>query len=301
MEKPQSVWRRIWEKRRIRLWAGAVVGITGLLGVQAMNPQWQFLPHLPGQLGPGTALVIFLLAMACEFIDSSMGMGYGTTLTPLLLLAGFQPLQIVPCVLLSELVTGFGAGLQHHRDGNVNLTGDPRARETAILLSVLSLFGAAGAVFLAVHISKFWLNVIIAVIILSAGFAILATFRRQFRYRRRHILVVGLVAAFNKGLSGGGYGPLTTAGQVVSGLSPKQAVAITSVAEGFTCLVGLAAYFLLHGRLDLTLALPLTFGASLSVPLATLTVRKLPESLMRAGVGVATCLLGIVALAKVLG
>jgi uncharacterized membrane protein YfcA len=54
------------------------------------------------------------------------------------------------------------------------------------------------------------------------------------------------VAAFNKGLSGGGYGPLVTAGQVVSGLPPKHAVAISSVAESFTCVVGLAAYLALR-------------------------------------------------------
>jgi len=29
-------------------------------------------------------------------------MGYGTTLTPLLLILGFEPLQIVPAVLLSD-------------------------------------------------------------------------------------------------------------------------------------------------------------------------------------------------------
>ena len=39
---------------------------------------------------------IFLAALFCEYIDSALGMGYGTTLTPLLLLAGFDPLEIVP-------------------------------------------------------------------------------------------------------------------------------------------------------------------------------------------------------------
>lgn len=285
-------------RRRIRIWAALVLGIVLLLGIQAAAPDWQVLPDLAGHLGPGAVLAIFLTALFCEYIDSSLGMGYGTTLTPLLLLAGFEPLQIVPCVLLSELVTGLSAGLMHHRDGNVDFLRDRRARGTAILLSVLSAVGAVTAVTLALHVPKFWLKAIIAIIILSVGVTVLATVRRRLRYRRGHIIAVGAIAAFNKGLSGGGYGPLVTSGQVVSGVPPKHAVAITSLAESFTCLVGLAAYIVIHGRIDLMLAAPLTLGAMLSVPVATLTVRKLPEPIMRASVGVVTCLLGVLTLVK---
>jgi hypothetical protein len=111
---------------------------------------------------------------------------------------------------------------------------------------------------------------------------------------------LGGVAAFNKGFSGGGYGPLTTSGQVVSGLSPKQAVAITSRAESFTCLVGLLGYLWAQGGLDPTLAVPLTLGGVLTVPLSTWTVRQVPEKVLKAGVGGATFLLGLFLLIKVL-
>jgi len=287
-------------RKRVRIWAGAVLAIVLFLGIQAVMPGWQLLPELTVGLGAGTILAIFLTALFCEYIDSSLGMGYGTTLTPLLLVAGFEPLQIVPCILLSEFASGAAAGFMHHRDGNVDLLRDREARGTAISLSALSVVGAIAAVTLALHLPKFWLTVIIAIIILSVGVATLATFRRRLRYRPRHIIAVGAVAAFNKGLSGGGYGPLVTAGQVVSGVPPKSAVAITSVAESLTCIVGLAAYMLIHGGIDWALAAPLTAGALLSVPVATLTVRRLPESVMRGGVGVVTCLLGTLALAKLL-
>ncbi len=284
--------------RRVRIWASAVLVIVLLLGVQAAVPEWHLLPDLAGALAPGMVLAVFLTALACEYVDSSLGMGYGTTLTPLLLLAGFEPLQIVPAVLMSEFFTGISAGLLHHRDGNVDFLRDARARRTVILLSVLSVLGAVAAVTLALRLPKFWLTAIIAVIILSVGVLILATIRRQLRYRRGHIIALGAVAAFNKGLSGGGYGPLVTGGQVVSGMSPKHAVAITSLAEGLTCFVGLAAYIAMSGAPDLSLAVPLTLGAMLSIPIATLTVRRLPESFMRASVGAATCLLATITLAK---
>lgn len=287
-------------RKRILIWAAVVLAIVTVLGLQAAMPDWHLVPSLASGLGPGLILAIFLAALVCEYVDSSLGMGYGTTLTPLLLLAAFEPLEIVPCVLLSEFATGLTAALMHQRDGNVDLLRDPKARGTAILLSVLSVVGTVAAVVFALKVSKFWLTAIIAVIILSVGVITLATIRRRFRYRRSHMIALGAVAAFNKGLSGGGYGPLVTAGQVVSGVSAKSAVAITSLAESLTCLVGLIAYVVLHGHIDWTLAGPLTVGALLSVPVATLTVRGLSENVMRASVGTVTCLLGLLTVAKLL-
>jgi uncharacterized membrane protein YfcA len=289
------------KKRRIYVWCATVALIVGLLLLEIAFPGMHIFTKISEQQSALVVLMVFSVALFCEFIDSTLGMGYGTTLTPLLLISGFSPLQVVPCILLSELVTGLAAGIMHQRDGNVDFFNDAIARKTVFLLSILSVAGAVTAVFIAVRIPKIWLNGIIAVIILSVGITILATIRCQIRYRARHIILVGGVAAFNKGLSGGGYGPLVTAGQIVSGLSTKQAVAITSFAESLTCAVGLLAYVLLQkGRLDFSLAMPLLMGAVLSVPMATLAVRCLPEKLMRTSVGVMTCLLGLFSLCKVL-
>lgn len=288
------------KSRRIRLWLVMLVGILLLLGLDGAFPEHRLLPGLGGDLAAGVVLAIFLTALVCEYVDSSLGMGYGTTLTPLLLLAGFEPLQIVPAVLFSEFCTGITAGLLHHRDGNVDFLRDKRARHTAMLLSGLSVIGVIAAVTIALRVPKEWLTSFIAIIILSVGFVILATIRRQLRFHPGHILGLGAIAAFNKGLSGGGYGPLVTGGQVVSGMSPKQAVAVTSLAEALTCAAGLAAYYLMRSTIDWSLALPLTLGALMSVPMATLTVRKIPERALRAGVGVVTCVLGLLMIVKLL-
>ena len=277
--------------RRLRLWAASVVVIAALLLFNALAPG-----PAATHLLPRAALLLFVVALGCEYLDSSLGMGYGTTLTPILLLAGFAPLDIVPAILLSEALTGAVAGFMHQRDGNVSFTRDPRARRTALLLIVLSALGAIAAALLAVKVSKELLTLFIATIIIAMAIVILLTIRRPFRYRPGGIVAVGAVAAFNKGLSGGGYGPLVTAGQVVSGLPPKHAIAITSVAESFTCVIGLAAYLALGRQINWGLTIPLVLGALLSVPMATLTVRRLPEKGMRLAVGLVTLVLGALAL-----
>lgn len=289
--------RTLWI-RRARKWTMAIAVIVTLLAICS--------PWVPDSSGLSTGdnravlcvVTIFLAALACEFVDSSLGMGYGTTLTPLLLLAGFEPLRLVPCVLLSELVTGLFAGVMHHRDGNINLFSDRLARRTTVSLSLLSTFGAIAAVMIAVSVPRVLLKAVIAGIIILAGLVALASTRRTLPYRRSRLLGVGLAAAFSKGLSGGGYGPLATAGQVASGLPPKNAVAITSFAEALTCFVGLAAYLLMGQPLDWALAAVLTLGASLSVPMATLTVKAFPEKLFRGAIGGTACLLGLLTLAR---
>lgn len=287
-----DLWRAALRRRRVRIWTPVLLVLTAALLVGVLAPSWSWLPAVGLELPASTVLFVFLAALLCEFVDSSLGMGYGTALTPLLLWAGFEPRDVVPCVLLSECITGFVAGMMHHRDGNVDLRRDPRARSVALALGLLSGLGAIAAVSVTVHISKYWLTTIIGLIILSMGLIILATLRTQLRFRLSHLLAVGVVAAFNKGLSGGGYGPLITAGQVVSGVSPKQAVGITSLAEAVTCLVGLAAYLALQRSTDWSLAIPLVSGALLSVPFATLTIRRLPGAWVRGVVGVVTLVLG---------
>ena len=85
---------------------------------------------------------------------------------------------------------------------------------------------------------------------------------------------------------------------MVSGLPAKSAVAVTSLAESLTCLIGVLGYLAAGKSIACGLAVPLTQGGLLSVPMATLTVRHLPERTMRSLVGIITLALGCVALLK---
>jgi uncharacterized membrane protein YfcA len=107
------------------------------------------------------------------------------------------------------------------------------------------------------------------------------------------------LAAFNKGLSGGGYGPIVTSGQILSGVKSKNAIGITSLAEGLTCLVGVITYLIFTDHtIEWNLAPSLVLGAILSVPIAAYTVKKFKGGQLRLVVGIATLILGLVTLGK---
>jgi hypothetical protein len=243
-------------------------------------------------LGAWAPLIIALLAFSCEYVDSTLGMGYGTTMTPLLLFAGFAPLAIVPVILLSELVTGFLAAAMHHRAGNVDFKRGGLDLRVALVLGAVSVAGALVAVFVAISISKTILTAYIGALVLSMGVIILALRGREGRFSWKRIVGLGLLASFNKGVSGGGYGPVVTCGQILSGVTGKRAVGITSLAEALTCAAGLAAYFITRGAPDLGLALPLVVGAVCSVPFSVLSVRRIEARWLNLVVGVVTVVLG---------
>jgi len=114
------------------------------------------------------------------------------------------------------------------------------------------------------------------------------------------IVVLGAVASFNKGMSGGGYGPLVTGGQMLSGVGVKNAVGITSVSEGITCLVGIIVYcFYGSQQVDWSLAPWLMAGAVLSVPIAAHTLKRIPENKAKIAIGIVVLGLGALTLGKV--
>lgn len=237
------------------------------------------------------------MAFICEYIDSSLGMGYGTALTPFLLLMGYEPLQIVPAVLLSELFTGSTAAFLHHKFKNTNFKIGAKDLKIALAMAGCSTFGALAAVFIAINLPKYYIKLYIGVLVFIMGVFILLTLKREYSFSWRKILSLGLLAAFNKGISGGGYGPLVTGGQILSGVNSKNAIGITSFAEGWTCLVGVITYLIYTNHtIKWDLAPSLILGAILSVPIAAYTVKKFKSERLRLIVGVATLILGLVTL-----
>jgi uncharacterized membrane protein YfcA len=247
-----------------------------------------------------TAAGVLVLCFFCELLDSSLGMGYGTTLTPVLMACGFSPLQLVPSVLFSEFLSGFASSYFHHDAGNVDFSRRTRDSRIALLLALGSVVGVAVGVSFAVRIPAFVLKLLIGLIITAAGLVIWIFQDRVFSYRTWKMFLLATVASFNKALSGGGYGPLMTSGQVLSGIRGKTSVGITSFAEGFTCMVGVILFVGQGQGFDLDLMVPMVAGALLSIPFSTEFVKHTTEIRLKRMIAVFTILLGLFTIYKVL-
>ena len=190
----------------------------------------------------GLFLILFAMAFFCEFIDSALGMGYGTILSPVLIIMGFDPLIAVPAVLLSQAFGGFTASIFHHQFENASFSPGSRDLRVVLVISGFGLVATILAATIAFNIPSTVLKTYIGVLVLVMGLILLANIK--FRFSWRMMMGIGVLSAFNKGLSGGGFGPVVTAGQIIAGQEHKGAIAATTLAEAPICTVGFLAYLI---------------------------------------------------------
>ncbi len=232
-------------------------------------------------------IAIVALAFIFEFMDSSAGMGFGTSLTPLLFIMGFNPLQVVPVVLASEAITGFVSGFFHHEFGNVKFSVQRpfnKATRLVLLIAVSGCFAIVLSVFLAyfaINLPKDFIKLYVAVLVLLMGVygIIRLKFRTSKKFRPKLLAGFACLAGFNKGIGGGGYGPVVTLGQIFSGVHEKSAVAIVSVAEAFVSVFGVLTFIFISSMgkvVDFSLLPSIFTGAFVAAILSPYIVRVFP-------------------------
>ncbi len=243
-----------------------------------------------------TLFIILLLAFVCEAIDSGVGMGYGTILSPVLLLLGYAPSSSVPAVLLSQAVGGMLASYMHHRLKNAEFSGNSRERALALLISFLGIAATVFAAWGSLQVSKNAVQLYIAILVSLVGLFLLCGIRFSFGWWKAVLLA--LVSAFNKGLSGGGFGPIVTGGQVIVGQDQKTAIASTTLAEAPICIAGFITYLVLKGTggLDWPMTAALCIGSLIGAPLGPRLTRALPRKSISPLLGLLCTALGLSAL-----
>jgi len=241
---------------------------------------------------------VAVLAFSLEVIDGSFGMGYGTILAPAMLMLGFDALRVVPAVITSQLVGDFLVVFFHHQFKSVNMSVGSQHFKVGVMLAVFSLVGSVAAVLFALNLSKFALNLYIGVLVVIAGVVVLVTRKETRDFSWLRLLFLGSIASFNKGLSGGGYGPIVTAGQVLTGVDARAAIGITSLAEGVTCIAAVLTYAFSGTPIDWELSAALAVGVALSTPVAGFVVSKFQAKHLKLIIGVCTLLLGALTIFK---
>lgn len=263
-----------------------------------------------------TTILLVLGGFLCELIDASMGMMYGTILSPVLVIAGFEPVIVVPSILFSQALGGFTASIFHHRLRNVNLAlksinpkviaerllqlgcvesfkrGTTKDFKVSFCVSGLGIVATIIAALIAISIPKALLKSYIGILVVSMGVILLSS--PKFRFSWKKMVAVGVLSAFNKGLSGGGFGPVVTSGQVIAGRDGKSSIGATTFAEAPICFAGFLTFVITKGISDWNLVVLLSMGALLGAPLGALLTSKFKsEKKIKIILGTLTLLLGI--------
>ena len=242
-------------------------------------------------------IAVIVVAFLMEYVDSSIGMGYGTVLSPLMLLFGFEPLLVVPSILISQAAGGFSASLFHHKFSNVNFKWRSRDSNIVCIVTISGILATIFAAFVAISIPKVYLSTYIGILVLVIGGILISNAAFKFKWKR--IIGIGIISSFNKGMSGGGFGPIVTGGQIVSGQHHKNAIGCTTMAEAPICLAGFIVFLIFNGISNWWFVAAMLIGAIAAAPLGAFTTSKIESNRFKRFLGLVMLLLGIWTLWKV--
>lgn len=243
--------------------------------------------------------LIFVFAFVYELLDSSLGQGYGTLGTPTFILIGLDPKAIVPAILLSQAVGGMVGAACHHRWRNADFSGFRNSDSRKVMFIVAcGIVGVIVASAVGIGISKSLMSMYIGVMVLVIGVLLVSGATLRFTWKK--LGVIGLISAFNKGLSGGGYGPLVTGGQAVIGVKAKSAVAVTDFAEAPICIVGFLVWKFIGGTPDMYITSPMCVGAALAPLVGAYITYRIPMEKFKYVLGIILLALGTLCLLRVL-
>ncbi len=242
-----------------------------------------------------TELLVLLLVIAflAEYAAAALGMGYGTTLSPVLIVLGYSPIILVPVILFSQFISASVAAAFHHRFQNMDIMNQEKEKTAFVIFVITGIFGVIVATFANINLPEIIVKSYIAIVVMLMGLIMILNGNREIQYSRTRLGLIGVVAAFNKGISGGGYGPVTNSGQILSGIPPRAALAITALVEAVICAFGIAIYFLLLGPTLFLETVAITIGALIAAPLSALTTAKLDQPLIKRIVAFSTFAIGI--------
>ncbi|KUG21636.1 hypothetical protein ASZ90_008599 [hydrocarbon metagenome] len=245
------------------------------------------------------SICLAAVAMIMEFIDSSLGMMYGTVLSPLLILMGYDVKSVVPSILISQAIGGFVASYRHHKLKNANFQQGTIDHKVSVTIIWFGVFACVIGVFVSVSISPKVLNTYIAVLVIIIALMILAG--KSLIMTSTKIYILGFISAFNKALSGGGFGPLVAGGQLVfKDRSEKGAIGSTDFAEAPICLLSFCLWLMINGLPPLNLMIPLCLGSMVGGFFGPMALSKIgSKDILKKSLGVLVLIEGLWVIYKV--
>src|SRR3989338_9519548 len=140
--------------------------------------------------------LLILFGFVAQMIDGGLGMGYGVSLTTLLLSLGFTSALASASTHISEIFTTFASGVSHFKFGNFD-------KKIFTYLTISGVVGGVVGAYTAVKLQQFsGIKLIVSGILLFFGILIVVKLmkkKNRMRYvipRIRGLIPLGFVGAF---------------------------------------------------------------------------------------------------------
>ena len=237
-------------------------------------------------------VLLILFGFLAQLVDGGLGMGYGISLTTLLLSIGFATALASASVHIAEIFTSFASGVSHFKLGNFD-------RKIFTYLTVSGVIGGVLGAYSAVKLQNIALiKPIISGILLIFGFVIILKFFKKNKEeyilpRIRGLLPLGFTAGFVDAIGGGGWGPITSPTLIAANSHPRKTIGSVNFAEFFVTLAISITFLLTLENIDFKIIIPIIIGGIVAAPIAAFLTKKINHKVLGIGVGLFIILLSI--------
>jgi uncharacterized protein len=253
-----------------------------ILSLVPLGRLTDFVHTLPKQFDARAFSIMTLAGFLAQFVDGSMGLGYGTISTTFLLAYGVSPAIVSSRVHSARVFSSGVSGYSHHRFGNIN---KKLFRSIvipgvigAILGATLAYFGAAYSNFVRVPLSVY--TIYLGFYILRKAFA-----KRKDGDKVRRAGWLASIGGFMDAFAGGGWGTLVTSTLISKRRNPRYVIGSVCLAEFFVVLASSITFFILLHSIPLIDIAGLIAGGLIAAPIAARLAGKLPARTMFIAVG----------------
>ena len=236
------------------------------------------------------------MSFFAQFIDGTLGMGYGATLATLLIAGGVAPVVASGSIHIAKMVSGLVSGGSHLWFGNVK-------KEWLLPLIIPGIIGGVCGAYLLASVQGDRIRPFIAGFLLFLGVLIVYRFLRKkkqhpvvkengntlrSRYSSFKLPVLGFIAAAADAIGGGGWGPIATPGLILTeNTEPSKVVGTVNLAE---CFVAISISITLVAKIGFQsfnwpLVGAVMVGGIIAAPIAAYLCKKVPSRLLSIFIG----------------
>jgi uncharacterized protein len=230
-----------------------------------------------------------IVGIFAQFVDGTLGMGYGATSTSFLLTLGVPPAVSSTSVHVAEMFTTGASAASHIRFGNINKK----------LVKYLLLPGVIGSIIGAYLLAdvidgKAIRPYISAYMIVLGGIIISKALKKNITKKRtKRLGILAVFGGFMDAVGGGGWGPIVTSTLLGRGRDPRYTIGSVNAAEFAVAFASGITFLIFEGINSWQVITGLIVGGVIAAPMAASLVNKVKRKPLMIAVGVLVILLSV--------
>lgn len=241
-----------------------------------------------------------LLGFLAEMIAGSMGMGYGSICTAVLLLLNVPPHISSASIHSAQTFTTAAGSISHYKLRNINFK----------MVRILAPYAVLGAVVgsLSLHLLdknyNHLLKPLIALYTLGVGLNIFTKYffnrnnKSLISSKRSNFPLLGIAGGFIDAFAGGGWGPLVTGSLIKNGRTPRYVVGTSTFVKFLLTTTSAITFFLSLDGHHWHIILGLLVGGVVTAPFSAMLTAKLPMRKMTLMISIIVIILSSISLYK---